>query len=238
MKELNLLLALPLGDKERAQANLLTGDVYLMQKDFNKAKLKYSEVSEAVKDGQIGALAKFKEGRMSYFKGDFEIAKARLTSIKDNTSNDISNDAIQLFLVIQDNIGMDSTITPLQKFAGAQLMIFQRDYEPAIALMDSILYEFPNHLLTDDIVWEKSRIALQRNEIEKALALFEKILDHHKDGIWADDALYTKAKIFDYNLKEKERALEIYIQFLKDFPGSLFIVEVRKRVREMRTREL
>lgn len=238
LQELEGILPRGLEPQQRAEANLLMGDIYLMQKEYNKAKLKYSEVAEAYKDGQIGALAKFKEGRMSYFKGDFEIAKARLKTIKDNTSNDISNDAIKLFLLIQDNSGLDTTEVPLQRFAQAQLMVFQLDYDPALASLDSLLFDFPNHSLTDEIYWEKSNIYFQKGNLDEGLAYLDKIITSFPEDIWGDDALYTKAKIYDYTLKDAEKARQLYTEFLFKYEGSLYIVNVRKRLREMRNDRL
>ncbi len=236
--ELDKVLNLPIKKPEKARANLLYGDVLLMQKEFNRAKLKYNEVAEAYAEGQIGALAKYKQGRLSYFKGDFEYSQARLKTIKDNTSNDISNDAIKLFLTIQDNIGLDTTTLPLERFAQAQLLVFQRDFEPALTLLDSIAYAFPNHTLSDDIVWEKANIFLQQNDIEKTLVLLDKVIDEFPEDIHADDALYTKARIHDFTLNKKEEAMQYYIQFLRSYSGSLYIVSVRKRIRELRQDQL
>lgn len=234
LRELELATQQQLKPVEMAQVNLLIGDVLLMQKDYVRAKQKYNEVAEAWKEGQIGAEAKYKQGRLSYYKGDFEYSKARLQTIKDNTSNDISNDAIRLFLLIQDNLGMDTTTYPLSRFAQAQLMVYQRDFEPALVLLDSIAYAYPSNTLADEIIWEKANIFLQQNKIDLALAQLEKILTDHPTDIYGDDALYTKARIYDYSLKDREKAMRLYIDFLKTYSGSLFIVEVRKRVRELR----
>lgn len=234
LDELEAIVARGIEARQRAQANLLIGDILLMQKEFNKAKLKYGEVASAFQDGQIGALAKFKEGRLSYFKGDFEIAKARLKTIKDNTSNDISNDAIKLFLLIQDNTGLDTTTVPLERFAEAQLLVFQLEYDEALARLDSLMYDFPNHALTDEILWEKANIYLQKNELEKAMSFLDRIIATFPEDIWGDDALYTKARIFDYTLKDKEKAQQLYLDFMTRYYGSLYIVEVRKRIRELR----
>ncbi|MFN8394685.1 MAG: tetratricopeptide repeat protein [Bacteroidia bacterium] len=234
LSELELATAQQLKPQEMAQVNLLIGDVLLMQKEYNRSKLKYTEVAEAWKEGQIGAEAKYKQGRLSYYKGDFEYSKARLQTIKDNTSNDISNDAIQLFLLIQDNIGLDTTTYPLSRFAQAQLLVYQRDFDPALTLLDSIAYAFPSNTLADEILWEKANIHLQRNEIDKALTLLDKIITDHGEDIYGDDALFTKAKIYDYNLKDKAKAMGLYIDFLKKYTGSLFIVQVRQRIRELR----
>lgn len=234
LTELELATQQQLKPQEMAQVNLLIGDVLLMQKEYNRAKLKYTEVAEAWKEGQIGAEAKYKQGRLSYYKGDFEYSKARLQTIKDNTSNDISNDAIQLFLLIQDNIGLDTTTYPLSRFAQAQLLVYQRDFDPAVILLDSIAYAFPSNTLADEILWEKANIHLQRNEIDKALTLLDKIIADHGEDIYGDDALFTKAKIYDYNLKDKAKAMGLYVDFLKKYTGSLFIVQVRQRIRELR----
>lgn len=232
--ELDKALALGTAAKNLAKANLLYGDILLMQKQYNKAKLKYNEVAEAFKEGQTGALAKYKQGRLSYFKGDFEYSQARLKTIKDNTSNDISNDAIQLFLVIQDNIGLDTSTVALERFSQAQLLVFQREFEPAVELLDSIMYAFPNHGLTDDILWEKANIYLQQNEIERALTFLDKVIENYPTDIHGDDALYTKARINDYTLGNKDEAMRLYIDFLRNYSGSLYVVAVRKRIRELR----
>ena len=237
-EELDRILNLGIPPQSSAKANLLYGDVLLMQKEYNKAKLRYNMVAEAFKDGQIGAMAKFKQGRLSYFKGDFEYSKARLQTIKDNTSNDISNDAIQLFLVIQDNVGLDTTTTALERFAQAQLMVFQRDFDPAVTLLDSILYAFPNHTLTDDILWEKATIYEQKDDVEKTLQYLDKVIAEFPTDIHGDDALYKKAQIYDYTLNDKEEAMKLYIDFLRNYTGSLFIVAVRKRIRELRNEKI
>jgi tetratricopeptide (TPR) repeat protein len=234
LKELDLATQQQLKPQELAQVNLLTGDVLLMKKEYAQAKFKYNEVAEAWKEGQIGAEAKYKQGRLSYFKGDFEYSKARLQTIKDNTSNDISNDAIQLFLLIQDNVGLDTTTYPLGRFAQAQLMVYQRDFTPALELLDSIAFAFPSNSLADEIIWEKANIFLQQNQVDKALTFLDKIIADFPTDIYGDDALYTKAKIFDYTLKDKAKAMSLYIDFLKTYTGSMYIVEVRKRIRELR----
>lgn len=233
-KELQELDPMPINKRQRAKADLLMGDIFLMQKDYNKAKLKYAEVQGSYKDEQLGAMAKFREGRLSYFAGDFELAQARLKTIKDNTSNDISNDAIKLSLTIQDNSGLDTTTVPLEKFAQAQLLVFQRDYDVALSQMDSILFQFPNHSLTDEIYFEKANIYIQKNELDQAIKYLDKVLAEFPDDILGDDALYTKARIHDYSYDDKAKAKELYMTFLRSYTGSLYLVEVRRRIRELR----
>ena len=120
-------------------------------------------MSERFKDRQQGGLANYKLAQMAYYKGEFNLAEALLTTIKDNTSNDISNDAIKLNLTIIDNTGLDTATTALEMFAQAQLLTYQRQYEPSLDLLDSLAYQFPNHTLSDEILWEKATIFLKQN---------------------------------------------------------------------------
>ena len=219
---------------EWAKAKLLIGDIQLMQKEYGNAKLTYTQITERFKSRQTGALAKYKLAQMAYYKGDFTESQARLGAIKDNTSNDISNDAIKLNLLIIDNTGLDTTTLPLEIFAQAQLLVYQRDYDDAMTLLDSLAEAYPTNGLTDEILWEKTQIYLKRNNIEKALEYIDRILANHKEDIYGDDALYTKARLYDYNLKDQEMAQKYYLDFLIEYPGSLFSVEVRKRIRQLR----
>ena len=220
--------------EDLAKAQLLTGDILLMQQQYNQAKLIYTEVAEAFKDRQLGALANFKLGQLAYYKGEFNLAQALLGAIKDNTSNDISNDAIKLSLTIIDNTGLDSTTTALEMFAQAQLLTYQRKYRSSLDLLDSLAFQYPNHPLADEILWEKAQIFLTQNDISGAMGYIDRILDQFAEDIYGDDALYTKARIYDYNLDDPEAAMKYYLEFLTMYPGSLYSVEVRKRIRELR----
>jgi len=217
-----------------AKGKLLIGDILLMRQEYNEAKLTYNEVADNFKDRQTGALANYKLALLGYYKGEFGLAQALLGAIKDNTGNDISNDAIKLNLLIMDNTGLDSTTTALEMFAQAQLFTYQRQYDASLDLLDSLAFKFADHPIADEILWEKAQIALKRNQTDLAMSYIERILQQFPEDIFGDDALYTKARIYDFTLKQPEEAMKLYISFLSTYPGSLYSVEVRKRVRELR----
>jgi tetratricopeptide (TPR) repeat protein len=220
--------------EEWAQAALLQGDILLMKQDYNQAKLQYTQVSNEFQDRQTGAMARYKLAQLEYYKGEFQLATALLSAIKDNTSNDISNDAIRLNLIILDNTGVDTNQAPLKAFARAQLLAYQRQFPAALALLDSITAAYPTHALADEILWERASIFLTQNDLPTAERYLDELLTTHGEGIYGDDALYTKARIYDFTLKDKDTALKQYLNFLTRFPGSLYSVEVRKRIRELR----
>jgi len=223
-----------LNDENWAKARILLGDILLIQQEYNKAKLIFTEVSEMFQDRQLGALAKYKLAQLAYYKGEFNLSQALLSAIKDNTSNDISNDAIKLNLTIIDNTGLDTTTTALEMFATAQLLTYQRKYDSSMVMLDSLALKYSDHPLADEILWEKATIYLKQNDIQEALNYANRILELFPYDIYGDDALFTKARIYDYTLKDKDLAMKYYLEFLSTYPGSLFSVEVRKRIKELR----
>ncbi|MCI4666989.1 MAG: tetratricopeptide repeat protein [Bacteroidia bacterium] len=235
-QELELLTASrqSLTDENWAEARILLGDIHLIQQEFNKAKLIFTEVSDLFQDRQLGALAKYKLAQLAYYKGEFNLSQALLSAIKDNTSNDISNDAIKLNLTILDNTGLDTTTTALEMFATAQLLTYQRKYDSSLNMLDSLALKFSDHPLADEILWEKATIFLKQNDLDRAMGYIDRILELFPYDIYGDDALYTKARIYDFTLKDKDQAMKYYLQFLSTYPGSLFSVEVRKRIRKLR----
>ena len=62
----------------------------------------------------------------------------------------------------------------------------------------------------------------------------QKIIDEYGDDILADDAFFMQGDIMENYKKDKDRAMEIYREFLNRFPGSVFAAEARKRYRFMR----
>ena len=63
---------------------------------------------------------------------------------------------------------------------------------------------------------------------------YKKILDEYPDDVLADDAFFLQAEIYERQVNDKEKAMEIYREFLTKYPGSVFAAEARKRFRTLR----
>jgi tetratricopeptide (TPR) repeat protein len=109
-----------------AQAKLLLGDAHLINNNIWEAKLLYGQVDKTFKEDAFGQEAKFRNARLSYFTGGFDWAKSQLDILKTATTQLISNNAIQLSLLIQDNTGLDSTEDAMKEYAEAEFLLFQK----------------------------------------------------------------------------------------------------------------
>lgn len=236
-KAINLLqetLKIPgLKAHDVAETKIELADVYLFTGEIWEASLLYSQVEKAYKYDELGERAKFKNARISFYTGDFAWAKAQLNVLKASTSKLISNDAMQLSILITDNIGIDTTEAPLLTYAKADLLAYQNKYKEAMQVLDSLQITFPIHTINDDILFKKFQINYQQKKYEEAVKNLEAIVDDYSYDILADDAIYNLALMFDNILNQKERAKNLYKRLLFDFQDSIYGVDARKRYREM-----
>ncbi|MCH2022171.1 MAG: tetratricopeptide repeat protein [Saprospiraceae bacterium] len=218
----------------KAEAKIDLGDYYLMRGEVWESSLLYSQVDKEMRDAPLGDMARYKNAKLSYYKGDFEWAQDQLDILKGSTSELISNNAIDLSVFILEHYALDTSALPMQLFAQADLLTFQNKFEESIILMDSIMSKHKEHGLGDDILLVKSEIALKKREYSTSINLLKEIPTKYKDGILVDNAIFKMAKIYEKRMGETKKAMELYEKILFDHPGSLYINEARKRYRKLR----
>ena len=235
IKLMEELIAIPMLDRNQlSEAKIKLGDFFLMKGEIWEASLLYSQVDKEMKDAPLGEMARYKNAKLSYYKGDFEWAQDQLDVLKGSTSELISNDAIDVSVFIMEHFNLDTSATSMRFFAEADLLIFQNRFEEAFEKMDSLLLKFPTHGLGDDVYYAKAKIFIKKRQFDKAMELLGKIPEEYKDGILTDNALFKMAEIQETELKNKAKAMELYEKILMDFSGSTFTVEARKRFRKLR----
>jgi tetratricopeptide (TPR) repeat protein len=221
-----------------AECKIELADILLFSGEQWDATLLYSQVEYDFKNDPIGHWAKYKNAKLSYYIGEFGWAKTQLDVLKAATSKLIANDAMELSLLIGDNIDMDSSYTALRHFSKADLLIYRNKYDEALANLDSVQMVALWHPLHDEVLYKKAEIMLNKGEYETADSLLAQVITVYPDDILADNALMKRAELFDYYFKDTEQAMLLYQQLMLDYPGSLFVNGARKRFRELRGDEL
>lgn len=218
----------------QAEYKLLLADVYLLSGQIWDASLLYSQVEKDFKFETVGQEAKFKNAKLSFYAGDFKWAKTQADVLKGATSKLIANDALDLSLIITDAIGVDTNDLPLKLFASAELMAVQHRYKEALQRMDSVNSLFAENTLGDDIYFRKAAIYNQLGEYTKAEDQYKNILQYYATELYGDDAQFKLAELYEQKLNDIEKAKKAYENVLTNYPGSIYVVEARKRFRLLR----
>jgi len=234
----NELIDMPrIDNRFRAECKLELGDIYVLKKEEWEAMLLYGQVDKEFNEDPLGREAKFRNAKLSYYLGEFEWAKAQLDVLKTATTQLISNNALELSLLIQDHT-IDSNVEPLKIFAQADLLLYQNDVQRALSLLDSLDSAYPRHDLSDDILYKRAEIAIKMKEYSRAVTILEQLLKEYGSGIWGDNALFMQAQIHERYLNKPTEAVDLYTKLLLEYSGSFFTTEARKKIRLLRGEQI
>jgi TolA-binding protein len=224
----------------KSKAKLDLGDIYLIKGEPWESSLLYSQVEKTQKENPVGYEAKLRNAKLSYYKGDFQLAQEHLDILKEATTREIANDALDLSMLIKENIAFDSVGEALKQYASVELLLYQNKVDKALdkitqlkqGMSDSLT--FSNQTILDDVYWLEANIRMKRGEFDASISLLQKILTEYADDVLADDAYFMQGELYERHMGNEEKAMEIYREFLNKYPGSVFAAEARKRYRMLR----
>lgn len=222
-----------------ARAKLAIGDYQLLQGNIWEANLSYAQVDKMYKQDALGELARYKAARLAYFRGDFEWAQTQLNVLKASTTQLISNDAMQLSIVIIENLPKDDTNSvPLQKFATAEMLLSENKLDSATALLQSIGTTYPKTELQDDILMLRAKIATELGQFAIAAGLYQEVVEKYGDDVLGDDALLQLADLYRHKLRDNAKAATFYEQLVLKYPNSIYALEARKAYETLKSKGL
>ncbi|CAN1488495.1 NrfG FOG, TPR repeat [Flavobacteriaceae bacterium] len=219
---------------EQAACKMELADILLSEEKFNQALLYYSQIEENLQNNVLSHEASLKSAKTSYFKTDFEWALKQFKELKSASTQLIANDALEYFLLINDNTVADSTQTALKQFAKGDYLLYQNRNQEAIAQFQSILKNFKGQEIEAVTLLRLGRVYEKLGDFTLALAEYQNIIDHHNDGIYIDEALYFSADIYNKQLQQPDKAKALYEKIIFTHQDSIYFVDARKKFRELR----
>lgn len=231
-------LTLPLNKFQAANIKLNLADIYVFTGKYNKALIYYTQVQSKLKNHVLAQHARFKIARTSYYKGDFKWAQSQLKILKKSTSQRISNDALDLNLLILDNTAKDSIYTPLKMYAKAELLSFQNKNTEAILLLEQLLTNHKGHSIEDETLYKLAQLEVEKKNYEQGILYYKKLIAINKTDILVDDAMYNIGVIYLNKLDNAIEASKYFEAIIFNYPSSIFLVEARKQYRKIRGDDL
>jgi tetratricopeptide (TPR) repeat protein len=227
-------LDLQLDDYRVAKVKMELADILLFEEKFNQALIYYSQIEMDLKNDLVAHEASLKAAKTSYFKADFVWALKQFKELKAANTQLIANDALEYFLLINDNTVADSTQTALKEFAKGDYLLYQKRNQEAIAQFQSILKKYKGQEIEAVTLLRLGKIYEKTADYNLALSQYQEIIDHHNDGIYIDEALFFSAEIYNKKLKEGEKAKPLYEKIIFNHEDSIYFVEARKSFRQLR----
>ena len=227
---------------DKGSIKLKLGDVLVFRGKFNKALIYFSQIQTKLKGSELAQQARFKVAQTSYFKGDFDWAKAQAKVLKGSTTQLIANDAVDLFLKITDNEPVDSIPSGLKQFAKAELLAYQNKNEKALQELENLFQSkdilvnglIPGEVIYDDVLFLQAKLLIKQEKYIEAITSLEKIIAADNQGFLTDDVYYLMAETYNTHLNDVEKAKEFYQKIIFEHPSSIYLVDARKKFRKLR----
>lgn len=229
---LNDVLTHNISKYNKARTKMALADVYLFKEEVWEATLLYSQVDKSMKEEPIGHEARFKNAQLRYYIGEFDWALSVLNILKSATSKLIANDAMTLSLLIADNLEYDTVA--LRRLAKADFYIYQKRYDLANLMLDSVNAYNPNEYSMPHLLTRKARIAMENKDYELADSLYKRVYQGYSDSYMADDALLRDAILLEKYLDRKEEAMECYAKLIDEYTASVYVAQARNAYRRLR----
>jgi tetratricopeptide (TPR) repeat protein len=105
---------------------MLLGDILLAEGKSVDAIFKYMEVERAFKGSPLGDQAKYMKGMVAFYTYDFTWALTQFEALKSSTTKLISNDALQMALLITDNSVEDTLYQGLDLLRQSRVLLLQK----------------------------------------------------------------------------------------------------------------
>ena len=227
-------LELQLNAYDQAKCKMELADILLSEEKFNQALLYYSQIQENLSNDVVAHEASLKSAKTSYFKTDFVWALKQFKELKSASTQLIANDALEYFLLINDNTVADSTQTALKEFAKGDYLLYQNRNQEAIAQFQSILKSFKGQEIEAVTLLRLGRVYEKTGDYTLALSQYQEIIANHNDGIYIDEALYFSADIYNKQLHQPDKAKALYEKIIFSHQDSIYFVDARRKFRELR----
>lgn len=225
---------LQLTSYQQADCKMELADVLLFEEKFNQALLYYSQIELDLKNDVMAHEASLKAAKTSYFKTDFAWALKQFKTLKSASTQLIANDALEYFLLINDNTVADSTQVALKAFAKGDYLLYQDRKQEAIEQFLSILNQFKGNEIESITLLRLGQTYESLLQFDLALTQYQSIIDNHSDGIYTDEALFFSAEIYNEKLQNLEKAKSLYEKILYNHQDSIYFVDARKKYRTLR----
>jgi len=214
------------------KASIEMGNIYLQSGKTELAKEKYllAQNSNRVFEDDRN-LASLQLAKIYASEGNFNLAIQTVSKVTLNLKNDLTNDALELSLILNTAKNDSSN---LLKFCKAEIFTEQKIFTSAREIYEEIIRSPQAFVLHSICKIRSAEMELALNNFPEALRKLGLIVDEEEKNIYSDKALYLTAKIYEYGIIDVSKAIDSYQKLLIKFPKSIYIDEARERIQHLR----
>ncbi|MGC8595971.1 MAG: tetratricopeptide repeat protein [Candidatus Kryptoniota bacterium] len=165
-------------------------------------------------------------GLALFYMGRVDSAAKMFSEISSNPMSDVANEALYYLGIMRSN---SSARDALVQYALASGMIQSGRVPEGILILNDIVKKFPHALLADNVRLKLAEAYCQVGDLTNSIRVYGEIAGD-STGVFADIAQFRLGLIYQDRLKDSKKAIEVFEDFLRRFPDSIYQDKVRKKI--------
>ena len=215
-----------------ADALVRRGDCLMIKGNLDSAALLFENALNDPKASSKEEEIRFKLTEIDFYQGDFEKAlEGYNREVSDFPKGLYVNNSLERIVIISENQSLDRYL--LSVFAQALLEELQGQLDSATLKLEKII-SAKSTTLSDKAQFEKAEIYREEKKFSSALEALRELIEKYPQSFYCAKAQKLIGDIFCYDLEDKPKAIQSYEKVLKDYGRSLFVDEVREKLKELK----
>jgi tetratricopeptide (TPR) repeat protein len=207
------------------------GEIYLLKDQLDSALTHYEKSLKDPLSQPVYEELSFRLADVYFYKGDLEqSAELYQKIINDFPKGMFVNNSLERLNLIKDNLDMNRPF--LKDFSRALLLEYQENFSEAEKLFEKIA-QAKVSTLSDAALMEKSSLLRKKKDFKSSILEYQSLNDKFPQSPYLPLALKSVGEIYMQDLKENQKAKETFELFLKTFPNSLYVQEVREKLKAL-----
>jgi len=207
------------------------GEIYLLKDQVDSALAHYEKSLKDPLSQPVYEELSFRLADVYFYKGDLEqSAESYQKIINDFPKGMFVNNSLERLNFIKDNLEMSRPF--LKDFSRALLLEYQENFSEAEKLFEKIARAKVS-TLSDAALMEKSSLLRKKRDFKSSILEYQSLNDKFPQSPYLPLALKSIGEIYMQDLKENQKAKETFELFLKKFPTSLYVQEVREKLKAL-----
>lgn len=217
--------------EEFANALVRRGDCLLIKGNLDSTAILFDKALNDPRAEPKQEEIRFKLTEINFYRGNFEEAlEGYNRQVSDFPKGLYANNSLERIVIIGDNQSLDRYL--LSVFAQALLEELQGQYDSAMVKLEKII-SAKSANLSDKAQFEKGEIYRKEKKFSSSLDAFQELIEKYPQSFYCAKAQKLMGDIYSYDLADKPKATQAYEKVLKDYPRSLFVDEVREKLKEL-----
>ncbi|MCG8608039.1 tetratricopeptide repeat protein [bacterium] len=228
--------------KKTIDAYFRKGDCHVALGELETAQSWYEKPLKLnTSNASVRGRALYMAAYVDFLRGDFDPTLEKLNKITESmgqkkVDQSYVNDALELIILIEEN--RDSSAEALELYVAAQRWRLQRNHAEAIKTLQTILADYPAVAIVDESFLDLGELENQRQNYSAAIDYFESLVQEQSESVYAALAQKRIGEVYEMGLGDYQMAYEAYEQVLVNHPQSLYVEEVRQKLRSLQARQL